>query len=73
MLLILLVLAIGNFSIQYNFQSISIALLVMAASECTLDDDKGCKDGKQADWVLTSASSTVFVGAIAGQLTVTRQ
>lgn len=65
-----LITAIGNFSIQYNFQSISIALLVMATGNCTLDDDGGCGDGEQAAWVTTSASAMVFIGAITGQLTM---
>lgn len=54
---------------QYNFQAISIALLVMSAEECTLDDDS-CKDGDQAEWVQSVATATVFIGAITGQLFV---
>eukprot|EP01039_Chlorochromonas_danica_P004307 gene4307-4728_t len=61
--------SVGNFSIQYNFQSISIALLVMAAGVCT-SSEEDCKDGTQASWVTTSASATVFIGAITGQLTM---
>jgi hypothetical protein len=61
--------AVGNFSVQYNFQAISIALLVMAASVCTTDDGD-CKEGTQAEWVSSTATATVFVGAITGQLTV---
>jgi hypothetical protein len=61
--------AVGNFSVQYNFQAISIALLVMAASVCTTDDED-CKEGTQAEWVSSTATATVFVGAITGQLTV---
>eukprot|EP01031_Cornospumella_fuschlensis_P037949 gene37949-46103_t len=61
--------AIGNFSIQYNFQSISIALLVMSTIQCTTDDD-GCREGEQASWVTSAATATVFAGAIAGQLTM---
>lgn len=59
----------GNFSIQYNFQSISVALIMMSAFECT-SDDGNCKDGKQAGWVASTASAAVFAGAIVGQLTV---
>lgn len=59
----------GNFSVQYNFQAISIALLVMAASVCTTDDGS-CKDGEQSPWVASTATATVFVGAITGQLSV---
>lgn len=61
--------AMGNFSIQYNFQSISVALIMMSAFECT-SDDGNCKDGKQAGWVASTASAAVFAGAIVGQLTV---
>jgi hypothetical protein len=41
----------------------------MSASQCTIDDD-GCKAGEQAEWVFSTASASVFVGAIVGQLTV---
>ncbi len=41
----------------------------MSASQCTLNDD-ACKSGDQADWVFSTASASVFVGAIVGQLTV---
>lgn len=61
--------ACSNFSVQYNFQSVSIALIIMSASQCTLDDD-GCKGGEQAAWVFSTASASVFVGAVVGQLTV---
>lgn len=61
--------AISNFSVQYNFQSISIALLVMSASVCT-NTDSECKEGHQEGWVTSTASAVVFVGAIIGQLTV---
>ena len=61
--------AVGNFSVQYNFQAISIALLVMSASVCTSNDDS-CKDGEQSAWVSSTATATVFVGAITGQLSV---
>lgn len=59
--------AVGNFSVQYNFQAVSIALIVMSASVCTTEDDE-CKDGHQASWVTSTATATVFVGAITGQL-----
>jgi hypothetical protein len=49
--------ATSNFSVQYNFQSISIALLVMSASECTSNDDS-CKSGEQAEWVTGTATAT---------------
>ena len=41
--------SISNFSVQYNFQSISAALLIMSASVCT-SDDANCRDGHQAEW-----------------------
>ena len=61
--------AVGNFSIQYNFQAISVALIVMSAEQCTLTEEM-CRDGKQAGWVMGTATATVFAGAILGQLTV---
>jgi len=61
--------AMGNFSVQYNFQSISVALIMMSAFECTADDGD-CKDGKQASWVASTASAAVFAGAIVGQLSM---
>jgi len=64
-----LVTAVGNFSVQYNFQAISIALLVMSASVCTSNDDS-CKEGEQSAWVSSTATATVFVGAITGQLSM---
>lgn len=59
--------AVSNFSVQYNFQVISIVLLMMSVSECTSSEDS-CKDGEQAAWVKGTATATVFAGAIAGQL-----
>jgi MFS family permease len=59
--------SVGNFSIQYNFQAIAIALIVMSVEECTLDKEK-CQDGKQSSWVTGTASATVFAGAMLGQL-----
>ena len=41
----------------------------MSASQCTVDDD-ACKGGEQAEWVFSTASASVFAGAIMGQLTV---
>lgn len=46
-----LITAIGNFSVQYNFQAIGIALYVMSLKECTLDDDVQCAGGSQESWV----------------------
>ncbi len=61
--------ACGNFSVQYNFQAIAVALLIMSQSQCT-STDVDCKDGEQAEWVHSSATATVFIGAIIGQLVV---
>lgn len=61
--------AVSNFSVQYNFQAISIALLVMSDSVCT-STDANCKDGTQKGWVTSTASAVVFIGAIMGQLSV---
>ena len=38
--------SMSNFSVQYNFQAISVALLIMTEVVCTADDDK-CKSGEQ--------------------------
>jgi len=43
--------AVGNFSVQYNFQAIGIALYVMSLAQCTLDDDIQCAGGHQKNWV----------------------
>ena len=61
--------SISNFSVQYNFQAIGVALLVMSAEVCTTDDGD-CKDGHQDAWVQGTASATIFVGAIMGQLSM---
>lgn len=60
---------LSNFSVQYNFQAIAVALLLMTTAVCTTDDDK-CKQGKQASWVASTASAVVFTGAIFGQLSM---
>lgn len=59
--------SLGNFSIQYNFQSISIALLVMSTVQCTITDEE-CKQGLQETWVTSTTSAVIFIGAIIGQL-----
>lgn len=59
--------ATSNFSVQYNFQAISVALIIMSSSQCTSTTSE-CKEGTQAEWVTGTATATVFVGAIAGQL-----
>jgi MFS family permease len=59
--------AISNFSVQYNFQAISVVLTVMSSSVCTSTDTK-CNEGDQAEWVHGTATAGVFIGAIIGQL-----
>lgn len=61
--------ALGNFSVQYNFQAVAVALLMMSTSVCTVTDDK-CREGEQAAWVGGTASASVFLGAFSGQLTM---
>lgn len=61
--------ACANFAAQYNFQAIAIVLLSMSASQCTLDDDS-CRHGHQDEWVDSTASAAVFLGAAVGQLTM---
>lgn len=64
-----LITKVGNFSVQYNYQAISIALIVMSVVKCTSTIEK-CKDGDQDSWVTSSATATVFVGSITGQLSM---
>jgi len=66
-----LAVAFSNFSIQYNFGCIAIALLIMAEHVCTLDRDQ-CRQGKQQAWVQSVSSSVVFIGAVLGQLVMGR-
>jgi len=66
-----LAVALSNFSIQYNFGCIAIALLIMAEHVCTLDRDQ-CRQGKQQAWVQSVSSSVVFIGAVLGQLVMGR-
>ena len=61
--------SLGNFSVQYNFQAIAIALIIMSAEECTLSV-ADCNKGEQAGWVSASSSAVVFAGAITGQLSM---
>lgn len=61
--------SLGNFSVQYNFQAIAIALIIMSADECTLSA-ADCNKGEQAGWVSASSSAVVFAGAITGQLSM---
>lgn len=41
----------------------------MSSSQCT-SSQTDCNDGDQSSWVQSSATATVFVGAILGQLTM---
>ena len=61
--------ALANFTAQYNFQSIAIALIVMSSSECTLNSNN-CDDGSQKSWVKGTANAVIFVGAVIGQLSM---
>lgn len=65
------IVAFSNFSIQYNFGSIAIALLVMSNAVCTeKSHPELCRRGIQASWVQGTAASVVFVGAVVGQLSM---
>ena len=59
--------SVSNFSVQYNFQAIAIALSIMSKTVCT-SDDGNCENGDQASWVASTSAASVFVGAITGQL-----
>ena len=64
-----IVTACANFSANYNFQSIAVALLVMSVSECT-SSKENCMQGKQSSWVVACASGAIFAGAVLGQLSM---
>ena len=64
-----LITSVSNFSVQYNFQAIAVALLVMIETVYTSNDEE-CKDGNQAAWVQGTAAATIFIGAIMGQLSM---
>ncbi len=59
--------AVGNFSVQYNYESISIVLLMMSVVECT-STEEDCKLGHQAPWVTGTSNGVAFAGSIVGQL-----
>lgn len=61
--------SVSNFSVQFNIQALSVALVIMSSSVCTTDKDD-CKKGEQDGWVLSTAEAMVFVGAITGQLSM---
>lgn len=60
---------IGNFSIQYNFQSLSVAMLLLDSTVCTSNDDN-CRNGHQALWVGPVVKGIIFLGCMIGQLTM---
>lgn len=60
---------LANFSTQYNFQSIAVALMIMSTSVCT-SSESNCTEGVQATWVESFPSAAVFLGAIVGQLSM---
>jgi PHS family inorganic phosphate transporter-like MFS transporter len=67
--------ALSNFVVQYNYGSMSCALLIMASSVCTFDDDtkiySDCDmKGEQREWVEPTSNSIVYLGSILGQLTL---
>lgn len=61
--------AMSNFSVQYNFQSIAIALLVMSVSVCS-STPANCLIGIQSSWVYGTSTAISFIGAITGQLSM---
>lgn len=65
-----LITGIGNLAVQCNFQAVSIALIVMSMSQCTLANEAECKEGEQATWVSSTLHAIVFAGSILGQLTM---
>ncbi len=60
----------SNFAIQYNYQSASLALIVMSSSVCSSTDESLCKDGIQDAWVSGSTTALVLLGSMIGQLTM---
>ena len=61
--------AFANFGVTYNYNSITIALIVMSESVCT-NGSSNCALGIQASWVNSSTEAVIFVGTIMGQLTM---
>jgi PHS family inorganic phosphate transporter-like MFS transporter len=59
----------SNFSIQYNFGSISIALLVMSRDVCT-STAANCLTGVQAGWVTGTSNGVSLAGAVVGQMSM---
>lgn len=59
--------SMANFSVQYNFASISLAFIIMSQSVCTSTDDN-CAQGIQADWVEGASEAGIFIGAVCGEI-----
>jgi PHS family inorganic phosphate transporter-like MFS transporter len=62
-----LITSFANFTVQYNFSCISLALIMMSQKECT-SDDGNCAIGEQADWVEGASEAGIFVGAVIGEI-----
>eukprot|EP00931_Biecheleriopsis_adriatica_P060179 TRINITY_DN36129_c0_g1_i1.p1 TRINITY_DN36129_c0_g1~~TRINITY_DN36129_c0_g1_i1.p1 ORF type:complete len:446 (-),score=89.28 TRINITY_DN36129_c0_g1_i1:16-1353(-) len=58
----------SNFSIQYNFQSASIALAVMATHNDSIVSNASLADFPTLPWVDNTLLAVVFVGSITGML-----
>lgn len=61
--------SLSNFSVAYNFQSISICLVIMSSTICT-SSTSDCLLGVQADWVYSTSTAISFIGAIVGQISM---
>lgn len=59
----------ANFSTQYNYQCVAVALLIMSQSVCT-DNILNCNKGMQAEWVQGTSTAGIFIGSIVGQLSL---
>ncbi len=59
----------GNYSIQYNYQVISVVMMFLSVEACTLTTTQ-CQNGIQQYWVQSSAAAAVFGGSVVGQLTM---
>ena len=68
-LLSTLITGFSNYAIQYNYQSASIALIVMSGSVCTTTESL-CHEEEQAPWVSGSTTAMVLLGSMVGQLTM---
>eukprot|EP00913_Durusdinium_trenchii_P001230 g1133.t1 len=60
----------SNFSIQYNYQSASIALAVMATQADRYVSDPKKADFGAAAWILHWLLAVVFAGSVAGMLSM---